>query len=145
MLPNLLGLVLAGIGDPPDHNGKVIRSESCSHQIHQAAQERLDDGTVMVEFSDDMGLVRARATGLEDGSSVRHSYWIRPDDPLSAKVEAAWQFETRRGDWEVTTRSSSTMTADATRFFLTARLEAFENGAVVFDRVWNEVIERDGG
>ncbi len=90
-----------------------------------------------------MGHIRNREHGLETASTARHSYWIKPDDPLSAKAEAAWTFETRRGNWGVNTRSSTTMTSDAENFYLTARLEAFENGEPVFERTWEETIGRD--
>ena len=126
-------------GDLPESNFEELRPAGDSREIRTE-----DDGTVVVEFSDDMGLARARENGLETGNTVRHSFWIKPDDPLSARAEAAWEFETRRGDWEVTTRTSSVMHADATTFYLSAKLEAFENGELVFERTWDEAIERDG-
>ena len=98
---------------------------------------------VVLDLSDDMGRTRDAEHGLETASTVRQRYWIRPDDPLSAKIEAAWTWETRRGDWHVNTRSSTTMTSDSENFYLTARLEAFEGGAPVFDRTWRETVERD--
>ena len=94
-------------------------------------------------FSDDMGHTRHTGNSLETASHVTHSYWISPDDPLSARVEAAWNFETRRGDWQVTTQSRSTMTSDDQNFHLNAELRAFENGEPVFERIWRETIRRD--
>ena len=102
-----------------------------------------EDGTVILELFDDLGHMRSNSNGLETASTVRHSYRIKPNDPLSAKVEAAWTFETRRGNWQVNTRSSSAMTCDETHFHLSAQLEAFENGETLFKRSWQESIERD--
>ena len=100
-------------------------------------------GAVKYEIQDDLGQTRNLVTGLETGSTVRHSYWIDPVDPLSARTEAAWTFETRRGNWEVSTQTSSLMTCDETHFHLIAKLEAFENGEAVFEKTWQESIERE--
>ena len=117
---------------------EVLSEPTCRREISFEP-----DGMVVLDLSDDMGHTRDAENGLEIASTVRQRYWIRPDDPLSAKVEAAWTWETRRGDWHVNTRSSTTMTSDARTFYLTARLEAFEGGAPVFDRTWQETVERD--
>ena len=122
----------------PENIFDVLRPATNSRDISHAA-----DGMVLVDLNDDMGHMRNRDNALETAATVRHRYWIIPGDPLSAKVEAAWEFETYRANWSVKTRSSSTMTCDAENFFLTARLEAFESGEPVFDRTWHETIERD--
>ena len=121
--------------------------EGATEELRPASDERQisqdPDGTVALIFTDDMGHSRHKENGLETSSKVTHSYWIKPDDPLSARTQAAWSFETRRGNWCVTTQSSSTMTCDAQNFHLKAKLSAFENGEPVFERTWNETIERD--
>ncbi len=101
------------------------------------------DGTSVIALFDDLGRVRNRANGLETESTVRNTYRIKPNDPLSAETETAWTFETRRGDWHVSTRSSTTMRADNSNFYLTAQLEAFEGEILAFSRTWHETIERD--
>ncbi len=124
--------------EQPESSAEELRPASDDRQISQSA-----DGTVALIFSDDMGHSRHRANGLETSSQVTHSYWIKPADPLSARTQAAWSFETRRGDWHVATHSSSTMTCDAQNFHLKARLNAFENGEPFFERTWEETIRRD--
>lgn len=124
--------------EQPESTAQELRPASDDRQISQSA-----DGTVTLTFTDDMGHSRHKKNGLETSSRVTHSYWIKPDDPLSARAQAAWSFETRRGDWRVTTQSSSTMTCDAQNFHLKAKLIAFENSEPVFERTWEETIRRD--
>ena len=92
---------------------------------------------------DDGGLKRLLDHGLETGSWMRQSHVIRPDDPLSAQVEAAWTMETARGDWRTRAESSGLMWADETHFHLEARLVAFEGDEQIFEKSWRERIPRD--
>ena len=119
-----------------------------AHEVLRVASETRNisvakDGTVAQVFKDDMGHTQHRSSGLETDSRVTQGYYIKPDDPLSARAEAIWNFETRRKDWQVSTRSKSVMTCDAKNFYLSAELEAFENGESVFQRSWQETIPRD--
>jgi hypothetical protein len=50
--------------------------------------------------------------------------------------------ETARGDWVTRTETYSTMTASATHFRITGRLEAYENGKQVLVREWDESVKR---
>jgi predicted acyl esterase len=113
----------------PAANSRVVRSES--------------DGRIAIEIEDDLGESRDRENGLVTGSTARHSYWIAPDDPLSAETEAAWSFTLGRDNWHVRTETWTRMTADETHFHLTARLEAYEGGELLFEKDWQESIPRD--
>ena len=105
--------------------------------------ERSGEGTVVTETRDDLGRVFDPATGLGTESSVCQRFEIRPSDPLSARVRARWTQRIERTDRRVVTESVASMHADERVFHLSARLEAYENGALVFERVWNETIPRD--
>jgi len=117
---------------------EVLRPETNSRTVTTEA-----DGAVHIEILDDLGETRDPANGLEAGSTARHSYRIKPDDPLSAVTEAAWSFTLGRNNWQVHTETWTRMTADKTHFHLTARLEAYEGGELLFERDWQEAIPRD--
>ena len=80
--------------------------------------------------------------GLETGSHVAQHYSIHPDDPLSARHEARWRYEFRRGDWSVRIDSESVMTADAGAFHLCREVIAREGDTIVIARRWEEDVPR---
>ena len=104
--------------------------------IDQATGER------RLVIEDDFG----RSTNLEHGLRTwgrgRERYSILPDDPLSAKQECHWTMETARGDWVTRTETYSTMTASATHFRITGRLEAYEGERQILLRHWDKKIKR---
>jgi hypothetical protein len=104
--------------------------------IDQATGER----SMVIE--DDFG----RSTNLEHGLTTwgrgRERYSILPDDPLSAKQECHWTMETARDDWVTRTETYSTMTASATHFRITGRLEAYEGERQILVRHWDKKIKR---
>ena len=105
--------------------------------------ERGADGTIVTEIRDDFGRVFNPATGLGTASSVCQRYEIRPSDPLSARLQARWTQRIERTGWRMATESVTSMHADEQAFHLSARLEAYENDALVFERAWKEAIPRD--
>ena len=106
--------------------------------------ERLiaSDGTHVLATFDDFGASRDLEHGLESGSHVEQRYSIHPDDPLSARHEARWRYEFRRGDWSVRIDSESVMTSDADSFHLAREVTAREGNTVVIARSWEEEIPR---
>ena len=112
--------------------------------IHVARRgERSGDGTIVTETPDDLGRAFDPATGLGTESSVCQRFEIRPSDPLSARVRARWTQRIERTGWRVVTESVTSMHADERAFHLSACLDAYENDALVFERVWKEAIPRD--
>ena len=78
---------------------------------------------------------------------VRQPGWssatrFTPDDPLSARHEARWRYEFRRGDWSVRIDSESVMTSDEESFHLAREVTAREGETVVIARRWEEAIPR---
>ncbi|MEP4312819.1 MAG: CocE/NonD family hydrolase C-terminal non-catalytic domain-containing protein, partial [Anderseniella sp.] len=100
-------------------------------------------GEVFMEIRDDLGRQLDDANGLETDSQARHSYWIKPDDPLSARTEGAWTFEFQRGDWQVRTETLTRMTSSATSFRLEGYMRAFEGDQLLFEKNWDEDVPRD--
>ena len=106
-------------------------------------ERRIDpDGTHVLETFDDFGASRDLEHGLETGSHVAQHYSIHPDDPLSARHEARWRYELRRGDWSVRIDSRSVMTSDADSFHLARVVTAREGDTIVVARRWEEDVPR---
>ena len=100
-------------------------------------------GIVTLEIIDDFGKVKDSDHGLINGSIAREWWSIHPDDPLSAKGRSHWSDELEREGITLRTETTSEMTSDATHFHLTARLEAFENGDLIFEKDVQRSILRD--
>ena len=103
----------------------------------------MTSGIETLEIIDDFGSARDLDHGLVHGSVAREWWSIHPGDPLSASGRTHWTYENSRGDWSVSTETYTNMTSDAEYFHLTARLEAYENNNLVFEKVVSESIKRD--
>jgi predicted acyl esterase len=104
--------------------------------------EDMGTGTVTLEIVDDFGKARDAGHGLAAGGIARERWSIHPDDPLSARGDTHWTEETERGDIRLRTETYASMTADAAAFHLTARLEAYENDKLVYERDVRDSIPR---
>ncbi len=101
-----------------------------------------DTGTLTITIVDDFGRYRDRGHGLVTGTVAREVHTIALDDPLSARSETHWTEELERDGWSVRTETFSQMTADRENFYLTARIEAYEDDKPVFEKDWQETIPR---
>ncbi len=93
-----------------------------------------DSGRTLIPELDDLEIAL--------GGRARSS--IRPDDPLSARIETTGKAELGRGDWQVAIETRSILTATAGDFLVELSLEALENGRRVFHRTWRQAIPRQG-
>lgn len=98
-------------------------------------------GETVLHQLDDGGAFRL-PDGLE--CTARTERWLRvlEDDPLSARLDIEWSWGFMQGDWNVETRTTGTVTCDASEFRIEANIEALENDVVAFERPWSETIER---
>lgn len=116
--------------------------------LRQGESERrvchdLITGDTVIEHRDDSGLKRFEPHGLESGLRSSVTYATGRADPLSARATTHWVAEVGRGDWRVTTESSSSLRADQENFYLEAELVAFEGEEEVFRHSWTRRIPRD--
>ena len=81
--------------------------------------------------------------GLEYREHERDLYHIAEGSPLSARVECERAFSVGRGEWRVTVRTLSTMSATAGTFQVTNLLDAYEGDDRVFTRTWDAEVPRD--
>ncbi len=100
-------------------------------------------GVVSLIIEDDFGKRRDSDHGLVSGACARERWSIHPDDPLSARAETHWTEETEREGLSLRTETYATMTSDAQNFYLTGRLEAYENDALIYERDVAENLPRN--
>ncbi len=119
---------------------KELRPEN-----HVRRQETdMTTGIVSLVIEDDFGKVRDLEHGLINGSIARERWDIHPDDPLSARGECHWSDEIERDDIRLRTEARCSMWSDATHFYLSAKLEAFENEILIYTRDVSDKIKRNG-
>ncbi|MGH6854542.1 MAG: CocE/NonD family hydrolase [Aestuariivirga sp.] len=99
-------------------------------------------GAARIEIIYDFGSVEIKPHNLITGSGTRMTYSILPDDPLSAKMETHWTEELKRGTWAARTETYGRLTATKTHWIVWGRIEAYEGKKKVFEKEWNEEIER---
>ena len=100
-------------------------------------------GERRMSIVDDFGRSVIDEHGLCTWGCGSETYSILPADPLSARQECHWSTETSRGEWKVRTETYSTMTATATHWHVTGRLEAYEGDTKVLVREWDKKIKRN--
>ncbi len=123
----------------PAWQTKELRAETYSHD-----NTRNDEtGIVTTSVFNDFGEVQDLEHGLISGGWMKEIWSIHPDDPTSAFVKTEWEKVGGREGQMWRTRVSAGMHADKDDFFLTARLEAYENDVLKFERDYTDKISRD--
>jgi len=89
------------------------------------------------------GASRFDEIGTVNNHCLTRHLTIQADDPLSARYKIEQSYELSRPDWPIRIETITEMTASKTEFFLTGRLDAFEDGRRVVSRNWHETIKRD--
>ncbi|WJY28379.1 CocE/NonD family hydrolase [Sporosarcina trichiuri] len=117
----------------------ILREAGRTREVKQDAATGI---WVLDDFSDE-GKRKLHINGIEYGSTNRNVYTIQENNPLSARVECDWTLSVGKGDWQTYLETKSTMSADESFYYLMNELKAWENGAEVFHKVWEEKIERD--
>jgi len=151
-----LSLPVRGVADetapefPPAEAAPPRKTDSIRESRQTRTIERtVETGENILRIMDDFGEARDQDSGLITGEIARETYHIFPDDPLSARVDIHWTETVSRagngenGGWSVRTETFSSQRADATAFYLTARIEAYEGDKRVFEKDFDETIPRD--
>ena len=99
-------------------------------------------GTVALVVQDDLGDAENLTHGLCTGETMSERWEIHPDDPLSAFARHTWEQRLSRGDWSVRTLAEAEMTGTAAELRMTARLRAWQDETLIFDRAWDETTPR---
>ncbi len=129
---------------PPPDAAEPWQTEEIRPGNHIRRQETdMVTGEVSLIIEDDFGKVRDADHGLISGGIARERWTIHPDDPLCASGHCHWTKEMERDGTALRTEAFCQMTSDATHFHLTARIEAYENDELVYNRDVEETLRRD--
>ena len=123
-------------GDPCDY---VIKRPPSSTR-HEYVEQR--SGSRVIKVKNDTGCIIDNEHGLETESSATEKWSIKQGDPLSATIQTNWFQIIRRENWLVSTRSKLTVKCNIHSFFITASIIAFENDKKVFEKFFDETVER---
>jgi putative CocE/NonD family hydrolase len=132
---------------PPPHFAVPERAPAPPHELlggESRRELRRDVATGTAE------VITTASSGhrlLDDGLAYREQerdvYRITDGQPLSAIVQCDREFAVSRGDWQVTVKTTSTMSATAAAFAVTNVLDAYEGDRRVFTRTWHAELPRE--
>ncbi len=128
---------------PPEAEGatpwahEVLRPARAARRV----EEDLLSGRRVLVVEDDGGEVRNLDHGLCTAENLVER-WEIGEGPQSARATHVWEQRLSRGDWAVRTRAEAEMTGTATHLRMVARLTAWEGDTVVFERSYDEEVER---
>ena len=101
-----------------------------------------ETGLVTTVIFNDAGENRDLEHGLISGSTTCERWTIHPGDPLSATAHIRWEQTGGRDTWFTDTVAEMEMRCDLDWFYITGKLVATENDAVMFEKEWDEKIAR---
>lgn len=105
--------------------------------------ENLASGETRVTVTDDEGRVRIKDSGMETGGCGVETYGFSGNDWRSFRGHVVWDLDMSRGDWRMSSRTETEMTATATHFIVKASLVAREGDAIAHEESWECEIPRD--
>jgi uncharacterized protein len=142
-LPVHIGADAAEWTPPPaEHAAPAALRVIRAGHARRTVERDLISGRQVLIVEDDQGEREALTHGLVTGESLTERWEIHPHDPLSARATHLWEQNLSRGAWGVRTRALAEMTATATHLRMQAQLTAWEGDVVVFEKRWDEEVER---
>jgi hypothetical protein len=132
----------APIFKPPEGAVEATRTELEKPQASRKIWTDEATGETVIAERDDGGRYEIAPHGLIVHSAAEKTYRIRPDDPLSARMETHWTEALGRGDWQTRIETYTRHEATKTHWIIWGLIEAFEGDSQVFRREWNERVER---
>jgi putative CocE/NonD family hydrolase len=100
-------------------------------------------GVQTIELASDHGRHRYDDRGITVSSGVTDTLTIHPEDPLSARLVTEYRWAIASGEADTESIARTELTADATHFDLSWRLEARERGKLVHSASATRRIRRD--
>ncbi len=129
---------------PPAHTAPLVGVKVLRPGKRRMAIEHdLTDQTAAWISHSDRGQVEHAEHGLITEAVGTNRLSIRPNDPLSARIETVWITRHERGAWRTRVDSRTVMMASAAEFHVVARLEAYEGDTLVTARDWDVRVPRD--
>ena len=144
-LPLLNEVAGSTVTFPPPEAADPWETTTIREDTNSRRQETdLNTGIVHLHIVDDFGKVCDADHGLINGSIAREHWQIHPNDPLSAKGTCHWTDELERDGIQLRTEARCEMWSDKDTFYLNAKIEAFENDQLIYQRDLSDEIPRTG-
>lgn len=107
----------------------------------------VESGETRLEVDPRYGGTRIYPDGLEFTEDTLETYWIRGDDPLSARTRSDWSIRLHRPDigWDARVEVCSETTASTTEFITSNEVTCLDGDETVFHRTWEHRIPRTAG
>ncbi|PIB25923.1 peptidase S15 [Amylibacter kogurei] len=112
-------------------------------QYSRQLETEQSTGETSTKIFCDFGENRDLEHGLISGGWMREDWRVHPDDPLSARVSIEWEQTGGREDAMWRTYVDAKMHCDATHFYFTAKLCAWENDTLFFEREFDDKVKRE--
>lgn len=133
---------IAGFGEPVQASGADLTMiEAPKHEW--LVREDLGNQWTELKVTDDRGMCRLDNIDLTIGARGVEKYGVSTGDFTATTGETEWVRTLSRHDWRIETRTRTRITSDRENFYITAELDAYENGARIRCLSWNETIPRD--
>ncbi|MFN8486522.1 MAG: CocE/NonD family hydrolase [Caldilineaceae bacterium] len=118
---------------------ETLHTETRKRTVHH---DLLTGASTLTDYSDE-GRRRLLPDGIEFDTIGNDTYTIIEGDPLSASVRCERSIQVGRGAWQTRVDGVSTMTADASKFYVTNTLDAYEGNTRIFAKTWTFTVLRD--
>ncbi|MBV9752414.1 MAG: hypothetical protein JO188_07840 [Hyphomicrobiales bacterium] len=133
---------------PPSRGREAPRSRMSEGRMSRTATLDLVGGLSTYSTKSEGGLFGEGVFRLDEidttlSHDLERELMIQADDPLSARYRLTQTYELGRENWCIRIETHSSMHSTATQFFVSARLLAFENGALAATRDFEQTIPRD--
>ena len=122
----------------------AFRSEPPATPCTRRFSQDLAAERTLFETERDSGLVQFLETGVATRTARRKWAAVSPRGNPRPEAGSTSRRLYRFGETEVQIDSDVTLTSDASRFYLRARLRAVLSGKVIAERAWDHDIQRDG-
>lgn len=132
-------IVFAPTEAAPARQVRVVREGKQTRTL----EKDMASGETVLSIVDDFGDAFDPDTQLTTGEIARETWRIHPDDPLCASVQTHWTSIMQRDGWNIRTESVAAMHGDAATFYVTGRIEAYEDDGLIFEKDFDEKIPRD--
>ena len=132
------------ISFPPVQMAPPLTRQVLDYGEHNWIMQRdlATDESILKVIKDD-GITRIDEIDLEIENRVWEEYRCQGDDFRSPAGMAKHRRGLRRNGWDILTEGKTTLECDEEKFYLSAELDAYENGVRVFSKNWREEIPRD--
>ncbi|NDV53027.1 CocE/NonD family hydrolase [Salipiger sp. PrR003] len=127
----------------PEGAAPMERDVLAAGRSDWVVSEDLATGETVVRITDDDGRIRIADNGLTTGACGVETYSFSGTDWRSFKGHVVWDLDMSRGDWRMSSRTETEMTATATHFVIKAKLVAKEGETIAHEQEWFCEIPRD--